>query len=97
MEDTILKPSLSKAQVAKQLGVSRTYITLLIQGKRQPSQQLANKMRQLQLTDKLPIEFSRMQMGLEPRHVSAHDPKSCAVTGSDAQIKDSQAQLFSAY
>ena len=38
---------MNKSQLAKKLGVSRTYITLLTQGKRQPSQQIANKLSQL--------------------------------------------------
>jgi transcriptional regulator with XRE-family HTH domain len=41
---------LSKAQLARQLGVSRTFITLLAQGKRQPGQLLVGKIRQLGLT-----------------------------------------------
>ena len=38
---------MNKSQLAKKLGVSRTYITLLAQGKRQPSQQIVNKLSQL--------------------------------------------------
>jgi transcriptional regulator with XRE-family HTH domain len=48
---------LSKAEVAKRLGISRTYVTLLIQQKRQPSSQLVDQMRQLQLTSVLPPEL----------------------------------------
>ena len=79
---------ISKAELARQLGVSRTYVTLLVQGKRQPSQQLANKIKQLQLTAELPVE-SRLtnalvgKRGLEPRCLSAHDPKSCSSASSD--------------
>ena len=42
--------TMSKAELARQLGVSRTYITLLIQGKRKPSKELANKLAKLKLT-----------------------------------------------
>jgi hypothetical protein len=38
---------MNKSQLAKKLGVSRTYITLLTQGKRQASPALANKLSQL--------------------------------------------------
>ena len=38
---------LTKSQLAKHLGVSRTYITLICQGKRQPSQQFVNKAQTL--------------------------------------------------
>ena len=41
---------MNKADLARQLGVSRTYITLLFNGKRKPSQQLVNKISQLRLT-----------------------------------------------
>ncbi len=79
---------ISKAELARQLGVSRTYVTLLIQGKRQPSQQLANKIKQLQLTVELPVEFRLTnalvgKRGLEPRRLAAHDPKSCSSANSD--------------
>ena len=80
--------AISKAELARQLGVSRTYVTLLTQGKRQPSQQLANKIKQLQLTAKLPVEFRLTNAlvgkgGLEPPRLSAHDPKSCSSASSD--------------
>jgi integrase len=39
--------------VARQLGVSRTYVTLLIQGKRKPSQKLVDKLTQLMFTANL--------------------------------------------
>jgi site-specific recombinase XerD len=73
----------SKAALARQLGVSRTYVTLLIQGKRRPSQQLANKLQQLQLTVEIPVEYALTnalvgKRGFEPRRLAAHDPKSCA-------------------
>jgi DNA-binding XRE family transcriptional regulator len=45
---------MNKAELARQLGVSRTYITLLVQGKRKPSQQIANKLGQLMLTHDSP-------------------------------------------
>ena len=82
---------LSKSEIARLLGISRTYVTLLAQGKRQPSQQLANRISQLQLTG----EFSLGQVpsnvpahplvgkrGLEPRRLAAHDPKSCLSANS---------------
>jgi transcriptional regulator with XRE-family HTH domain len=41
---------MTKADIARKLGVSRTYITLLTQGKRKPSKELANKLAKLKLT-----------------------------------------------
>jgi transcriptional regulator with XRE-family HTH domain len=43
---------MNKSQLAKALGVSRTYITLLSQGKRHPGPDIVNKLRQLKV-DKL--------------------------------------------
>ena len=78
---------MSKAELARRLGVSRTYVTLLTQGKRQPGQQLANKIKQLQLTAELPVEFRLTNAlvgkgGLEPPRLAAHDPKSCPSASS---------------
>ncbi len=41
---------ITKAEISRQLGVSRTYVTLLLQGQRTPSQLVANKICQLWLT-----------------------------------------------
>ena len=71
---------ISRAELARQLGVSRTYVTLLAQGKRTLSQQLVNKLGELMLTHDIPIELTAVlvgKRGLEPRCLSAHDPKSC--------------------
>ena len=47
--------SISRAELARQLGVSRTYITLLAQGKRKPSQKIADKLAKLKLTANLGV------------------------------------------
>ena len=39
----------TRAELARELGVSRTYVTLLCQGKRKPSRKLVNKLAKLQL------------------------------------------------
>ena len=41
---------MNKAELARQLNVSRTYITLLANGKRKPSKNLVDKLTQLGLT-----------------------------------------------
>ena len=84
---------ISKAELARQLGVSRTYVTLLTQGKRQPGQQLANKIKQLQLTAELPVEFRLTNAlvgkgGLEPPRLAAHDPKSCLSADSSTPPRE---------
>ena len=38
---------MTKAEIAKQLGVSRAYITMLEQGKRKPSRKLTRKLNKL--------------------------------------------------
>jgi transcriptional regulator with XRE-family HTH domain len=38
---------MTKAQLARQLGVSRAYVTMLANGKRKPSQKIVNKIREL--------------------------------------------------
>ena len=40
---------ISRAELARRLGVSRTYVTLLLNNQRTPSHQVANKIRQLLL------------------------------------------------
>ncbi len=79
------KSLITRAEMARRLGVSRTYITLLSQGKRKPSQQLVNKLREMMLTAKIPDEIMGMvgKGGLEPPCPKAHDPKSCSSTSSD--------------
>ena len=72
-----MRKSITKAELARELGVSRTYVTLLAQGKRKPGQQLANKLNKLMLTHELPWDMGKA--GLEPARLSAHDPKSCTV------------------
>ena len=42
--------TMSKADLARKLGVSRTYITLLTQGKRKPSKEIVDKLARLSLT-----------------------------------------------
>jgi len=45
----------TKAELARQLGVSRTYVTLLTQGKREPSKTLVDKLAKLKLTSNLEV------------------------------------------
>jgi transcriptional regulator with XRE-family HTH domain len=78
---------MTRAELARRLGVSRTYVTLLVQGKRKPSQQLVNKIRRLGLTSGLPegLELTPGMVGkggLEPPRLAAHDPKSCPSASS---------------
>ncbi len=47
--------SLSKAELARRLGVSRTYVTLLCNGKRKPSQKMVDKLAELGLTADLTV------------------------------------------
>jgi transcriptional regulator with XRE-family HTH domain len=45
-----IKTGMNKAELAHKLGVSRTYVTLLTQGKRQPGPAIVDKLTQLMLT-----------------------------------------------
>jgi len=91
------EPYITRAELARQLGVSRTYITLLSQGKRKPSQHLANKLGDIMLTAKIPDELMGMvgKGGLEPPCPEAHDPKSCSSTSSDTSRGYGTALLLS--
>ena len=42
-----MKQGMNKAELARQLGVSRAYVTMLASGKRKPSQEIVNKIREL--------------------------------------------------
>ena len=50
MNTSISNIPLSKAEIARRLGVSRTYVTLLAQGKRKPSKEMVDKLTSLGLT-----------------------------------------------
>ena len=41
---------ITKAELARRLGVSRTYITYLTQGKKKPSKEMADRLAKLRLT-----------------------------------------------
>ena len=41
---------MTKAQLARELGVSRSYITLLSQGKKKPSREMANRLTEMGLS-----------------------------------------------
>ncbi len=42
--------SITRAELSRQLGVSRTYVTLLCQGKKKPSKEMADRLAKLGLT-----------------------------------------------
>ena len=44
---------ITRAELARQLGVSRTYVTLLTQGKKKPSKEMADRLAKLGLTANL--------------------------------------------
>jgi transcriptional regulator with XRE-family HTH domain len=44
---------ITKAELARQLGVSRTYVTLLCQGKKKPSREMADRLAKMGLTANL--------------------------------------------
>ena len=47
------QPIMTKAKLARTLGVSRTYITLLTQGKKKPSKAMADRLAKLGLAANL--------------------------------------------
>ncbi len=53
MQNIVQDQNMSKAELARELGVSRTYVTLLTQGKRQPSKRIVDRLAQLKLTANL--------------------------------------------
>ncbi len=46
---------ISKAELSRQLGVSRTYVTLLCQSKRNPSKRIVDRLAKLKLTANLTV------------------------------------------
>ncbi|MFC1972637.1 transcriptional regulator, partial [Chloroflexota bacterium] len=44
---------ITKAELARRLGVSRTYVTLLTQGKKKPSKEMADRLAKMGLTANL--------------------------------------------
>jgi len=48
---------ITKAEIARQLGVSRTYVTLLTQGKRKPSKRIVDRLAKLKLTSNLEVNM----------------------------------------
>ncbi len=50
VQNIVQGQSMSKAELARELGVSRTYVTLLTQGKRNPSKRIVDRLAQLKLT-----------------------------------------------
>ena len=73
---------MSRAELARQLGVSRTYITLLAQGKRKPSQKIADKLTKLKLTANLDVNlctykqqtFNLLVAGSSPARLTKQSP-----------------------
>ena len=61
------KTAITKAELARQLGVSRAYITMIANGKRKPSEDIVNKMSGLDVNKQLQIS----------------NPKSCSSANSD--------------
>jgi len=42
-----MKQGMTKAELARQLGVSRAYITMLVNRKRKPTTEIVNKLKRL--------------------------------------------------
>ena len=50
---------ITRAELARHLGVSRTYVTLLCQGKKKPSKEMADRLAKLGLTANLEYQYQR--------------------------------------
>ncbi len=48
---------ITRAELSRQLGVSRTYVTLLCQGKKKPSKEMADRLAKLGLTVNLEYQY----------------------------------------
>ena len=84
-----MSKTITRSELARQLGVSRTYVTLIAQGKRKPGQHLADKLNRIMLAHDLPLDMGNVlanvlvgKAGLEPARLAAHDPKSCLSANS---------------
>jgi DNA-binding XRE family transcriptional regulator len=73
----------TKADIARHLVVSRTYVTLLCQGKRKPSWKMANKLAKLKLAVDLAAgRNSESQVGGPLAQLVEHLTFNQGVTGS---------------
>ena len=61
---------MNKAELARQLGVSRAYVTMLAKGKRQPSKRLSNRIKKLtgksSLSDTILMNGVQVVVGSNP-------------------------------
>jgi transcriptional regulator with XRE-family HTH domain len=61
---------MTRAEIARQLGVSRSYITMIEQGKRTPSKRLQKKLgkstRQWSLPHRIPAAYTQEVTGSSP-------------------------------
>ena len=46
----IQEMGITKAELARELGVSRAYVTMIVNGKRKPSKEIVNKLDSMHLT-----------------------------------------------
>ena len=86
----------TKAELARALGVSRSYITLISQGKRKPSQEMANRLTQLGLTVSLSEFGHATRSGMQGAELSKteHLTFNQGVTGSRPVRPTSNFPLF---
>jgi len=59
---------MNKAELARQLGVSRAYVTMLAKGKRQPSKRLSNRIK------KFTIRYNSYEWGSGGRRFKSDHP-----------------------
>ncbi len=80
-----------QAEIARQLGVSRAYVTMLVKGERQPSKRLSNRIKKLTGKSSLPDTFacftrkrSEVQVPYRPPSLTIEVTGSCSSTSPSA-------------
>ena len=72
--------TLTRAELARRLGVSRTYVTLMVQGKKNPSKEMADRLASMGLTANLSSNAIQINGALSP--LTEHTTFNQGVTGS---------------
>ena len=68
----VLQVGITKAELARQLGVSKAYITMLCNGERKASQQLVNRIQTLEVNNQ--IQSSGLKIRVSPVRFWASAP-----------------------
>ena len=69
-----MKRELTKAEIARHLGVSRAYVTLLLSGQRKPSKRIVNKMKKFSYDLEKLVNRNELERLLYKQEVTGSSP-----------------------